>query len=447
MLPDRRPGATIAAIGLSFVLAYGASLVLLPKPNGQIVVGDAIEHYVQLRSVVFDGDLQFLNDYAGLYRVDEQAMSGAAAWKTTPTGHIRNYMPVGPALLWAPLFLLVTAAIALLNAGGLAYPLDGFARVFQSTAGFSGILAATAGTWIAFRTSAALFDRRAAIVATLAVWLASSAVYYSLISPAYSHAASILAVSAFWLAWIRTRDRQDARRYVVLGLLAGLAALMRWQDAILLAIPALDMAWHRRALGVAGIAWRLAACAAAAVFAFIPQMIVWHVLYGQTLTVPQGPGFMRWSEPALLATLFSDNHGLLTWTPIVALSLVGLVPLVRRDGLVGTAAVLFLLASWYVNSSVADWWAGEAFGARRFLSCYPVFVLGLTALLHSLRVHPRWVYGIATSFVGYTFLLLVQYQAFMHGYRDSVPYPRGVFDLGFARFRVPFDLLAAFLGS
>jgi hypothetical protein len=447
MLPDRRPGATIAAIGLSFVLAYGASLVLLPKPNGQIVLGDAIEHYVQLRSVVFDGDLQFLNDYAGLYRVDEQAMAGAAAWKTTPTGHIRNYMPVGPALLWAPLLLIVTTVVALLNAAGIAYPLDGFARVFQSTAGFSGILAATAGSWIAFRAGAALFDRRAAIVATLAVWLASSAVYYSLISPAYSHAASMLAVSAFWLAWIRTRDRQDARRYVVLGLLAGLAALMRWQDAILLAIPALDMAWHRRALGVAGIAWRLAACAAAAAFAFIPQMIVWQVLYGQPLIVPQGPGFMRWSEPALLATLFSDNHGLLTWTPVVALSLAGLVPLVRRDGLVGTAAVLFFLASWYVNASVADWWAGEAFGARRFLSCYPVFVLGLTALFQSLRVHPRWVHGIATAFVGYTFLLLVQYQAFMHGYRDSVPYPRGVFDLWFARFRVPFELLAAFLSS
>lgn len=446
MVPDHRPGATIATIGLAFLLAYGASLVLLPKPNGQIVLGDAIEHYVQLRSVVFDGDLQFLNDYAGLYRVDERAMASVAALKATPTGHMRNYMPVGPALLWAPLFLLVTAAVALLNLAGVAYPLDGFARLFQATAGFSGILAATAGTWIAFRAAATLFDRRAAIWATLAVWLGSSAVYYSLVSPAYSHSASMLVVSAFWLAWIRTRGRQDARRYGALGLLVGLAALMRWQDAILLVVPALDAAWHRRTLGLAGIVSRLGACAAAAVFAFIPQMIVWHVLFGQPLTVPQGPGFMRWTEPALLATLFSDNHGLVTWTPVVAVSLAGLVPLVRRDSLVGTAAVLFVTLSWYVNASVADWWAGEAFGARRFLSCYPVFVLGLAAVFESRRAR-RWIPAVAMAFIGYTFLLLVQYQAFMHGFRHIVPYPKGAFDLWLARFRVPFDLIAAFLRS
>jgi hypothetical protein len=447
MVPDRRPGATIAAIGLAFMLAYGTSLVLLPKPNGQIVLGDALEHYVQLRSAVFDGDLQFQNDYAGLYRVDEEAMAGVAALKATPTGHMRNYMPVGPALLWAPLFLLFTAAVALLNLAGVAYPLDGFARAFQATAGFSGILAATAGTWIAFRAGAALFDQRAAIWATLAVWLGSSAIYYSLISPAYSHAASMLVVSAFWLVWIRTRERQDVRRYAVLGLLVGFAALMRWQDAILLAVPALDAAWHRRSLGPAGIVSRLGACTAAAALAFVPQMLVWYVLYGRPLTIPQGAGFMRWSEPALVATLLSDNHGLLAWTPIVALSLVGLVPLARRHPLIGTAAVLFVATSWYVNASVADWWAGEAFGARRFLSCYPVFVLGLAALFDSLRSGRRWIEGITAAFIGYTFLLLVQYQAFMHGYRHIVPYPRGSFDLWLARFRVPFDLLAAFLRS
>jgi hypothetical protein len=446
MFPERRPGATLAIIGLVFTLAYGASLVMLPKPNGQIVVGDAIEHYVQLRSAVFDLDLQFLNDYAGLYRVDEQAMAGVAAVKSTPTGHMRNYMPVGPALLWAPLFLAVTATVALLNLLGVAYPLDGFARAFQSTAGFSGILAAAAGSWFAYLVGSSLVDRRSAIWATLTIWLSSSAIYYSLISPAYSHAASMLVVSAFWLAWIRTRARQDARRYVALGLLAGLAALMRWQDGLLLAIPALDALWHRRALGIGGVVSRVAVCAAAAALAFVPQMIVWNVLYGQPLTVPQGPGFMRWREPALIATLFSDNHGLIAWTPVIALSLAGLVPLVRRAPLVGAAAILFFLSSWYVNASVADWWAGEAFGARRFLSCFPVFVLGLAALFDALRARPRVVRAVAAAFIGYTFLLLVQYQAFMHGLREIVPYPRGFVDLWLVRFKVPFDLVANWLG-
>jgi hypothetical protein len=106
------------------------------------------------------------------------------------------------------------------------------------------------------------------------------------------------------------------------------------------------------------------------------------------------------------------------------------------------AAIAFFLISWYVNAAVADWWAGEAFGARRFLSCYPIFVLGLAALLDSLRTGTMARATLATVFIAHTFLLLVQYQAFMHGLRDVVPYPRGADGMWLARFRAPLDLIA-----
>ena len=149
---------------------------------------------------------------------------------------------------------------------------------------------------------------------------------------------------------------------------------------------------------------------------------------------------MKWSEPALWAVLVSDNHGLLSWTPIVLLALAGLVPLLRRNPVIGWAAIGFVGVTWYVNAAVADWWGGEAFGARRFISCYPVFVIGLAALFAGLRrsVTAR---AIAFGFTAYTMLLLLQYQAFMHGLRHVVPYPRGFVDLWLWRFRVPLDLL------
>ena len=122
--------------------------------------------------------------------------------QTNATGHIRNLMPVGPAILWSPLFLLVTAGVWIVDRFGAAYPLDGYGRLFQASAGFSGVLAAGLGAWFAYLAAASLFSRRAAIWATLAIWLASSALYYSVISPTYSHAASMLTVSAFWLAFV-----------------------------------------------------------------------------------------------------------------------------------------------------------------------------------------------------------------------------------------------------
>ena len=66
-LPEKHPGVTIALVGLLFGVAYGASLIWLAKPGGRVVYGDALHHYVQLRSAVFDHDLRFTNEYVRMY--------------------------------------------------------------------------------------------------------------------------------------------------------------------------------------------------------------------------------------------------------------------------------------------------------------------------------------------------------------------------------------------
>ncbi len=443
LLAERYPAKVIAAIGLLFAVAYACSLILFPKPNGRIVLGDALHHYVQLRSAVFDRDLHFRNEYVRMYGL--AGGEPGTEWvygEETPTGHVRNLMPVGPALLWAPLFLLAAGVTFVVNGLGMSYPLDGFGRLFQATAGLSGVAAATLGVWLTFKACAEYVSARAAIWGCLTVWLASSAVYYSLISPTYSHAASLLAVSALWYAHIRMRDLNALRRHAVLGALCGAAALMRWQDAILLIVPAVDLLAARRSgMSLARMALAEIVTVAAAAAVFAPQMFVWTTLYGRLLAIPQGEGFMRWTTPALFQVLLSDWHGLLTWTPVIVLCLAGLPLLFRHSARTGIAATLFILISWYVNAAVADWWAGEAFGSRRFISCFPVFALGLAALIERWSPSLEKLALASGVIVAHTFLLLVQYQAFMHGLRDVAPYPRGFYNLWLARFVVPLDIV------
>jgi hypothetical protein len=443
LLPERYPARIICAIGLLFALAYSASLVLFPKPNGRIVLGDALHHYVQLRSAIFDHDLHFRNEYVRMYGLTGAEPETDWIYAETETGHVRNYMPVGPALLWAPMFLLTTGILYLLNAVGFSYPIDGFGRVFQATAGVSGVIAATAGVWLTFKTCAHYTGCRAAIWACLVVWLASSAIYYSLISPTYSHAASLLVVSGFWYAHTRLKRIHETRRYVVLGALVGVAALMRWQDAILLIVPAVDLiAAKRDGTSLTRIAVLGALTLASAAVAFVPQMIVWTIIYGRPLALPQGEGFMQWSNPALVQVLFSDWHGLLTWTPVIIFCLAGIPSLYRRAPRTAIGATAFILLSWYVNAAVADWWAGEAFGSRRFVSCFPVFTLCLAALVERWAPSIQKLVLVSAVVCSHAFLLLLQYQTFMHGFRDLAPYPRGFYNLWLARFVVPFDIAA-----
>jgi hypothetical protein len=445
---ERRVGLIIVAIGCVFAAAYLASLAIFPKPGGRVVVGDALHHYVQLRSAVFDRDLHFRNEYVRMYRLHGDEPGTEWVYEGTVTGYVRNLMPVGPAIVWAPAFLLVTGVAWVGQFVGWSYPLDGYGRLFQAAAAVSGIAAAACGIWFSFLASAELFERRLAAWSAVVLWLSSSAVYYSAISPAYSHAASLLANGLFWFVFVRTRGQVSIRRYAWVGALVGVAALMRWQDAILLAVPAINLAWAvRRGLRpgrALALAWVMLA---SALLTFTPQMVVWQTLYGQPFAIPQGESFMRWGEPALAAVLLSDWHGLFTWTPIAALAVMGLPFLWRRDRLVFAASATFVLLSWYVNAAAADWWAGEAFGARRFISCVPVFVLGLSALLDRWSLSARTLRLCGSVVIVHTFLLLLQYQLFMHGLRDLVPYPRGAYGLWAARFVVPFKLVTSWWGE
>jgi hypothetical protein len=167
-------------------------------------------------------------------------------------------------------------------------------------------------------------------------------------------------------------------------------------------------------------------------------MMVWNTLYGSPFLVPQGEEFMKWTAPALVSVLFSE-HGLISWTPIIAIALAGLVMLWKREPMVAVALSAAMLISWYTNAAVADWWAGEAYGARRFVSCFPIFAIGLAAAIQPLRL--RTVAAFAVVVITLNALLLLQYQTFMHGLRTLAPYPKGGYELWLARFVVPFDLL------
>lgn len=439
----RQTGGLIVALGAMMLASYVTALLAFPKPNGRIVLGDATHHFVQLRSLVFDRDLDFHNEYVRIYNLVDASVEDTD-WvyaERTTTGRVRNYMPVGPAILWAPLYVLVALVSAFAATLGWIPPPDGYGVAFQLAPGITGVVAATTATYLSWRLARRATDAASAAAGTLAIWLGSHAIYYSLASPNYSHAVSMLTSAWFFGYWLRTRERESVRDIAFLGALAGLSSLMRWQDVVFLLIPAIEAlrlrSWARRLAGLAaaGLAWLIV---------FSPQMIIWQVLYGRAFALPQGPSFMRWASPHLIDVLFSTNHGLLTWAPILALSLIGLAGFVRRARGTALPITAVLVASWYVNAAVADWWAGEAYGARRFLSLYPLFVIGVAVWAQALGrpvIAPVRRVVLLSVLVVANGLLLLQYEVFMKGLVQMAPYPRGGFDMWLARFVVPVRLL------
>jgi hypothetical protein len=270
-----------------------------------------------------------------------------------------------------------------------------------------------------------------------------------------SHGIAAFTVAAFLWSLLRAVEEPDVGRMAVTGALLGLAALVRTQNILLLLLlPAVLDRRHFRFYSV---------LADVALLVFAPQMLAWHAIYSRWLGIPQGEGFMQWSRPALLSVLFSTNHGLLMWSPLLCFSLVGFFLLLRADGRsnaecgvrnaewgadrsvpiprsafriphsngrmrsLAAGCALVLLAELYVNSVAQDWWCGWAFGMRRMVDYMPLFAIGFAGMVTAIERRPR----LRQSFLLVTAALVILNWCQIYRYYTHVLPPVG--DVGIRR--------------
>jgi hypothetical protein len=114
----------------------------------------------------------------------------------------------------------------------------------------------------------------------------------------------------------------------------------------------------------------------------LPTFISRYVIYGSPLESGYIPlGDWAWRSPHLLAVLFSSNHGLLVWTPVVLLAVIGLVILWLREPRTGTPVLAAAVAFYLLIACYPDWAGISSFGNRFFISLTAAFILGLGVLL------------------------------------------------------------------
>jgi hypothetical protein len=261
--------------------------------------------------------------------------------------------------------------------------------LFRSTTACYGFLS----LFLAFRIARKYFDVPWTILATVGIWMASSLPIYMYFNPSWSHALSAFTVALFLWYWERTRLFRTAGQWVLLGLLAGLMGNVYYPNAILLILPALEsvqlLLMKRRdaaqlTIPIQKVMLGCAVFLVAFLASLFPTFITRQIIYGNPFeTGYPAISAWNWTSPALLKVLFSSDHGIFSWTPILILAVVGLVFLIRRDALLGAGCLLTFLAYYYFIASYPDWDGLSSFGNRFFVSLTPIFILGLAALLSS----------------------------------------------------------------
>jgi hypothetical protein len=255
---------------------------------------------------------------------------------------------------------------------------DGYDLPYLNALAAGSISAVTAGGYLLARSMAGYLTlRQAAIVVTGAV-LTSSIAYYTFVVPGMAHALTF-ALTCFVVWASREADRAPTlRSWCLLGLSVGLVTLTRWQGLVVGLLPG-ALAVQQLRQRTARPSW-IAGAAGVGLLAFLPQMVVWKLLFGRWLTIPQGSGFVDWSSPHLADVLFSAEHGFFDWTPVMLAGTLGLLLLLPSMPTFAGASVAVLAATAWVNGGVRDWEASDAFAARRFDLAVPFVAWGLAAL-------------------------------------------------------------------
>ena len=369
-------------------------LLTLPLLNPW-VRGDGVGYYAYARAPLIEHNLDFTHDYQSANEsfreahCDENGQPKAEF--RTRTGHLDNHFTVGPAMLWSPFLLLAQAGVLLARALGSSVAADGFSAPYRYAMAFSTALYGFFGLLLSFRLACRYLQPLWSFLATITIWWASSLPVYLYFNPSWSHAHSAFMVALFLFYWDSTRESRTLPQWLLLGLIVGLMLNVYYPNLMVLSILLLE-AFDQNAQALRS---RHAASPT------VPQLLTRHLLFGLVVCLVLLPTFVSrwivyggpfetgylsirdflWTSPVFLQVLFSSNHGLFSWTPLLAIACLGLILAARRIPRIGVPLLVASVAFYLFIAFYPDWAGISSYGNRFFISLTPMFIFGLAMVV------------------------------------------------------------------
>jgi len=263
----------------------------LPAVTARLYSSDEVQYFSYLRSLWFDHDVSFENEYRYFY--DHHIAQTADFHQTfleraeAATGRRINYATMGCAILWAPFYAVADLWARGLRAAGRDIAVDGYSRPYVSAVAYGSAFYGFAAIVLAIRAARRIVGSRA-VSSGLAVWAGTPLLFYTYIAPPFSHACSAFAVALFVTIWLHVRRTWSGWGVVALGLAGALMAMVREQDIFFTFGPALDLSltlYQKTGVRRQETDWRrLVRSAVIGISAFalgyLPQLLAYNALNG-----------------------------------------------------------------------------------------------------------------------------------------------------------------------
>lgn len=367
------------------VVCWAAANTSLNKDyKAGAIEADAKGYYAYLPAVFIYHDLNF-----GFYDTIERGTYYNPNLyydyrRDTATRTIDKYY-AGTALCLAPFFL---AGHVVTLAKGL--PADGYSyyyTLFAHLGALFYLLLAMFGLQRLLR----MFGMQQSVInwVLVAMVLGTNLFYYTVTEFGMSHVYSFTAVTWFCITASRYFTTHQSKYLVYSALLLGTITLLRPVNLLLvLALPFLAGSRKQLLAALKNMMLHKTALAWVIVCFLVPvgiQLILYKIATGHFLVYSYKQEGFHFLNPQLFNFLFSYRKGMFVYTPMLLLSLAGLVILYRSHLFRFYSLIVFLFVLVYVFSSWHMWFYGGSFSQRVMIEFYPFFAILLATFIGSIR--------------------------------------------------------------
>jgi tetratricopeptide (TPR) repeat protein len=385
-----------------------------------IDAGDDYGYYVYLRSIFFDGDIDFSNEKFYIH------IEGF-----TETGYVFNNWQIGLSVLFFPFFLIGHMWAITLNALNYSVSLDGYSFPYLMSTALASQTYLFLGILLVYQINRKFFSQGVALFSALLTWLASPMIYYSFIRQRMAHTAEFFMAALFIWVWIENRDSSDKWKHAMLGSILGFLGVIRITALGVGILYLVDQLWkiikkNEKKFSFENfshfiIFWFLT---------FSLQFLTWYKIEGYPLPVYNLKFNKGYSGGFSLERIFDNlvnffigfQWGIIWSSPIIIIGVMGLIwgrNLIsfRVPMVMSILAYFFLII--YVLTTLAS------YQYRYLFPIYPLISLGLCIILNeAFKKRSLQILAFTSAFV----FVVAQY-FFLIQYKVIIPFSDSEFSI------------------
>jgi hypothetical protein len=318
-------------------------------------------------------------------RKEFEIYSPQNSWVIKPIENSKCFLPIYPmglGILLIPFYVLAS----LITYVSISAPVNPYALPFQVLISMSGSVFIAIGLIFFTKTINRFFEtslRKYSHIIAILMLLGSNLLHYSTYDGIFSHASSFMINSIIIYSYLCIEKEKNASvlYYFLLGFLPIFGTVIRPTNITMAILSILIVHQLIKKRKITETIYFMFGLIIALQF-LLYQFYLWNKSTGNYLyfTYYSYEGFKLQPE-LILQIIFSFNpHGLLPWSPIILLSLLGAVKAFRFSKNLFLSSVVIFALNALIFSSWSQPFGGGAFGNRLFIDLYPLFFISLACV-------------------------------------------------------------------